>query len=46
MSILLVGLKFVQTYLDDCLILMTGSWDNHLSKLEMVLAQLQAAGLQ
>jgi transposase InsO family protein len=46
MSTLMDGLEFVRTYLDDCLILTTGSWDDHLSKLEMVLVRLQAAGLK
>jgi hypothetical protein len=47
MSTLMDGLEFVRTYLDNCLVLTTGSWgDDHLSKLEMVLAQLQAAELK
>jgi hypothetical protein len=46
MSTLMDGLEFVRTYLDDCLVLTTGSWDDHLAKLKMILVRLQAAGLK
>jgi hypothetical protein len=46
MSTLMDGLVFVRTYLVNCLVLTTGSWDDHLEKLKMVLVQLQAAGLK
>ena len=37
MSTLMDGLEFVRTYLDDCLCLTSGTWKDHLEKLEQVL---------
>ena len=34
MSTLMDGLEFVRTYLDDCLCLTSGTWEDHLEKLE------------
>jgi hypothetical protein len=39
-------LNFIQTYLDDLLIITKGSLDDHLEKLSMVLTRLQDAGLK
>ena len=39
-------LEFVQTYLDDLLIISKGSFDNHLKKLREVLIKLQEAWLK
>ena len=33
-------------YLDDLLVLTTGNWTNHLTKLEQVLIKLQEKGLK
>ena len=46
MSELMEGLEFVRTYLDDLLCLTTGSYDDHLEKLERILIRLQQAGLK
>ena len=46
MSMLFDGLEFVQTYIDDPLVLTKGTFDNHLEKLERVSCQLQKAGLK
>jgi hypothetical protein len=40
------GLKFVQTYLDDCLVLTNRPWEDHLNKLARVLERLREAGLK
>ena len=40
------GLDFVQTYIDDLLCITKGSFDEHLEKLEWVLARLKQAGLK
>jgi hypothetical protein len=39
-------LEFIQTYLDDLLIITKGSLEDHLEKLSMVLTRLQDAGLK
>ncbi len=46
MSELMARLEFVRVYIDDLLCLMTGDFDDHLEKLERVLARLQEAGLK
>ena len=46
MSELFDGLDFVRTYIDDLLILSKGSYQDHLEKLEKVLARLTRAGLK
>jgi len=46
MSELMDGLAFVQTYIDDLLCLTTGSFTDHLEKIELVLQRLQKAGLK
>ena len=40
MSDLMATLEFVQTYLDDLLIITKGSLEDHLEKLSMVLTRL------
>ena len=39
-------LEYVRAYIDDLLVLTTGSWMDHVTKLETVLQQLKAAGLK
>ena len=34
---ILQGFKYIRAYLDHILVLMTGDWTNHLTKLEQVL---------
>ena len=46
MSTLMDGLEFVRTYLDDCIWLTSGTWEDHLEKLEQVLVRLKSAGLK
>jgi transposase InsO family protein len=46
MSTLMAGLEFVRTYLDDVLVLTTGTWDDHLRKLDVVLHRIAQAGLK
>ena len=46
MSTLMDGLEFVRTYLDDCLCLTSGTWEDHLEKLEHVLVRLKSADLK
>jgi hypothetical protein len=45
-SILMEGLEFICTYIDDLLVLSKGSFKDHLLKLELVLQCLQKAGLK
>eukprot|EP00957_Ditylum_brightwellii_P065844 4994212-Ditylum_brightwellii.AAC.2 len=40
------GLDFVKTYLDDLLMMMSNTLDDHLHKLTLVLDQLWANGLK
>ena len=42
----MTGLEFVRTYLDDVLVLMTSTWDDHLRKLDKVLHRIAKAGLK
>jgi hypothetical protein len=46
MSNLMATLGFIQTYLDDLLIITKGSLEDHLEKLRVVLIRLQDAGLK
>jgi hypothetical protein len=46
MSNLMDGLEFVQTYLDDCLVLTKDSLEDHLEKLEVILQRISDAGLR
>ncbi len=46
MAGLMATLEFVKTYLDDLLIISTGSLEDHLKKLMEVLSRLQDAGLK
>ncbi len=46
MSDLMTALEFVCTYLDDVLVLTTGTWDNHLRKLYVVFPRIAKAGLK
>ena len=46
MSELFDGLEFVRTYIDDLLCLTKGTFEDHLEKLERILARLQQAGLK
>ncbi len=46
MSELMGNLYFIKTYLDDVLIISSGSYEDHLSKLRAALAILQATGLK
>ena len=43
---LMAALEFVETYLDDLLIISTGNLEDHLEKLMEVLSRLQDAGLK
>jgi hypothetical protein len=40
------GLVFVPTYLDDILVLTTDTWEDHLNKLDTVLARITHSGLK
>ena len=42
---LMQSLEFVRTYLDNLLIILSGTYNNHLKKLKKVLTHLQLAGL-
>ena len=46
MSELFDGLDFVRTYIDDLLTLTKGTFEDHLEKLDGVLARLSQAGLE
>ena len=39
-------LHYVRTYIDDLLIISSGTFDDHLTKLHVVLGRLQKAGLR
>jgi hypothetical protein len=45
-SKLVQDMEYVETYLDDLLILTNNSFKDHLLKLEMVLARLSTAGMR
>jgi hypothetical protein len=46
MSDLVQHLDFVRTYLDDLLVLSSGSFDDHLEKMEVVFKLLSDKGLR
>ena len=46
MSTLMQDLEFVRAYIDDLLAITKGSFDDHLEKLDIVLARLREAGLK
>ena len=46
MSDLMQTLEYVQTYIDDLLIITSGTYDNHIDKLQVVLRGLQKVGLR
>ena len=46
MSELMDGLNFVQTYIDDLLVITKESFEDHLEKLDLVLTRLSEAGLK
>ena len=46
MADLMASLEFVKTYLDDLLIISTGSLEDHLEKLMEVFSRLQDSGLK
>jgi hypothetical protein len=46
MSTLMQDLEFVRAYIDDLLAITNGSFDDHLEKLDVVLARLREAGLK
>jgi hypothetical protein len=46
MSLLMVDLDFVRTYIDDILCISKSTFDDHLEKLEKVLIKLRDAGLK
>jgi Reverse transcriptase (RNA-dependent DNA polymerase) len=46
MSELMYGLENVRAYIDDLLVISTGTYSEHLTDVEKVLAQLQDAGLK
>ena len=46
MSTLMHDLEYVRTYIDDLLILSSGSWEDHLEKLDQVLERIEKAGLK
>ena len=46
MSSLMAGLEFVRTYLDDCLVISSASFEDHLSKLRLALERIKVAGLR
>jgi hypothetical protein len=46
MSKLVQDMEFVKTYLDDLLMLTNNHFQDHLTKLEMVLSRLSTAGMR
>ena len=46
MTSLMQSLEYVRTYIDDLLIISSGTYDDHLLKVEEVLTRLQLAGLR
>ena len=46
MNSLFADLDFVREYIDDLLVTTTGSFDDHLTKLDQVLTRLRQAGLK
>ena len=46
MSRLFTELEYIRTYIDDLLVTTKGDLDDHLEKLDIVLAKLKRAGLK
>ena len=46
MSELMIGLEFARAYIDDLLVISTGTFETHLDHLEQVLSRLSEAGLK
>ena len=46
MNTLVNDLENVRAYIDDLLVLSTGTWDEHIQQLDVVLTRLQKAGLK
>ena len=46
MTSLMQSLEYVRTYIDDLLIISSGTFDDHLLKVEEVMSHLQIAGLR
>jgi hypothetical protein len=46
MGNLMASLEYVRAYIDDLLVIMKGSLDDHLTKLEAVFTRLRDAGLK
>jgi ribosome-interacting GTPase 1 len=46
MSELMEGLEFIRTYIDDLLVITKESFEDQLEKLDLVLQQLEDAGLK
>ena len=46
MSELFVGLEYIREYIDDILVLTSGTWQDHLAKLEKVLEKFKDAGIK
>ena len=46
MSSLMAGLEFVRVYLDDCLVISTTTFEDHLVKLSLCLQRISDAGLR
>jgi len=46
MSSLMAGLEFVRVYLDDCLVISTTTFEDHLAKLSLCLQRISDAGLR
>ena len=46
MSELMPGLEFARVYIDDLLVISTGSFEDHLPDLDQVLTRLNEAGLK
>ena len=46
MSELMIGLEYARAYIDDLLVISTGSFDQHLADLDKVLNRLNEAGLK
>ncbi len=43
---LMASLEYVRAYIDDCLIITRGTLDDHIEKIDIVLARLCDAGLK
>ncbi len=45
-SELMEGLQFMQTYIDDLLVITNGSFEDHINKLDSVLEHVESSGLK